>query len=52
MSASEHDKVEKLAASYSKRGLVKIAREIEGILEDALRRRSEDTGIQKVKQRP
>ena len=49
MSAPEHDKVEELAASYSKGSLVKAAGKIKGIFKNVLRRRSEDTGIQKVK---
>ena len=49
MSAPEHDEVEKLAASYSKRSLVKAAGKVKGIFKNVLCRRSEDTGIQKVK---
>ena len=52
MSAPEHDEVEKLAASYSKRSLVKAAGKIEGVFKNVLRRRSEDAGIQEVEQRP
>lgn len=52
MRAPQHDPVEQSTTSRGECRLVEATREIEGVLEYALRGSSEDAGIEKVEERP